>query len=90
MQFIHFFKKGNGTIEFDEFLLMMSRRMKDTDSDQELQEAFQVSSKSRVPKDIPSFHMDGLSFVSFEIRVGKTGPAGTLSECFHFQKKFLF
>uniref|UniRef100_A0A914VFN4 EF-hand domain-containing protein n=1 Tax=Plectus sambesii TaxID=2011161 RepID=A0A914VFN4_9BILA len=33
---------GNGTIEFDEFLKMMSRKMKDIDSEQELREAFQV------------------------------------------------
>lgn len=34
---------GNGTIEFEEFLQMMSRKMKDSDSEQELREAFQVS-----------------------------------------------
>ena len=34
---------GNGTIEFEEFLQMMSRKMKDSDSEQELREAFQAS-----------------------------------------------
>lgn len=29
---------GNGTIEFNEFLQMMSRKMKETDPDQELRE----------------------------------------------------
>jgi len=33
---------GNGTIEFNEFLVMMSRRMKEHDYEIELQEAFQV------------------------------------------------
>jgi Ca2+-binding EF-hand superfamily protein len=37
------YSPGNGTIEFEEFLQMMSRKMKDTDSEQELREAFQVS-----------------------------------------------
>lgn len=31
---------GNGTIEFNEFLQMMSRKMKDADSEEELKEAF--------------------------------------------------
>ena len=31
---------GNGTIDFDEFVLMMSRKMKDTESERELEEAF--------------------------------------------------
>jgi len=38
---------GNGTIEFDEFLQMMSRKMKDVDSEQELREAFQVFDKDK-------------------------------------------
>ncbi|KRX26316.1 Calmodulin, partial [Trichinella nelsoni] len=38
---------GNGTIEFDEFLQMMSRKMKDSDSEQELKEAFQVFDKDK-------------------------------------------
>ncbi|KRX88756.1 Calmodulin-1 [Trichinella pseudospiralis] len=37
----------NGTIEFDEFLQMMSRKMKDSDSEQELKEAFQVFDKDK-------------------------------------------
>ena len=33
---------GNGTIDFPEFLTMMARKMKDTDSEEELKEAFRV------------------------------------------------
>ena len=31
---------GNGTIDFPEFLTMMARKMKDTDSEEEIREAF--------------------------------------------------
>ena len=43
---------GNGTIDFSEFLTMMSRKMKDTDSEEELREAFRV------------FDKDGNGFIS--------------------------
>nr|XP_022330789.1 calmodulin-like [Crassostrea virginica] len=33
---------GNGTIDFDEFLQMMAKKMKDTDSEEELKSAFKV------------------------------------------------
>jgi len=33
---------GNGTIDFPEFLTMMARKMKDTDSEEEIKEAFKV------------------------------------------------
>jgi len=33
---------GNGTIEFNEFLHMMSKKMKETDKEEELREAFRV------------------------------------------------
>ena len=33
---------GNGTIDFPEFLNLMARKMKDTDSEEELKEAFRV------------------------------------------------
>ena len=33
---------GNGTIDFPEFLTMMARKMKDTDSEEEIWEAFRV------------------------------------------------
>ena len=36
---------GNGTIDFPEFLTMMSRKMKDTDSEEEILEAFRVFDK---------------------------------------------
>ena len=43
---------GQGTMEFPDFLKMMSKRMKDKDSDQELREAFRV------------FDEEGTGFVS--------------------------
>ena len=36
---------GNGTIDFPEFLTMMARKMKDTDSEEELRESFRVFDK---------------------------------------------
>nr|AAA92677.1 calmodulin-like protein [Pisum sativum] len=38
---------GNGTIEFDEFLNLMARKMKDTDAEEELREAFKVFDKDQ-------------------------------------------
>lgn len=38
-------RKGNGTIDFPEFLTMMARKMKDTDSEEEIREAFRVFDK---------------------------------------------
>ena len=43
---------GNGTIDFPEFLTMMSKKMKDSDSDEEIREAFRV------------FDKDGNGFIS--------------------------
>ncbi|ELU00395.1 hypothetical protein CAPTEDRAFT_170361 [Capitella teleta] len=43
---------GNGTIDFDEFLIMMAKKMKETDSEEELREAFRV------------FDKDGNGFIS--------------------------
>mmetsp|Transcript_18805 Transcript_18805/g.34022 ORF Transcript_18805/g.34022 Transcript_18805/m.34022 type:complete len:156 (-) Transcript_18805:182-649(-) len=43
---------GNGTIEFQEFLVMMAKKMKDTDSEDEIKEAFKV------------FDKDGNGFIS--------------------------
>lgn len=43
---------GNGTIDFSEFLTMMARKMKETDSEDELREAFKV------------FDKDGNGFIS--------------------------
>uniref|UniRef100_A0A665TX50 Calmodulin n=1 Tax=Echeneis naucrates TaxID=173247 RepID=A0A665TX50_ECHNA len=40
---------GNGTIDFPEFLTMMARKMKDTDSEEEIREAFRVFDKPLVP-----------------------------------------
>jgi calmodulin len=36
---------GNGTIDFEEFLNMMAKKMKETDSEEELREAFRVFDK---------------------------------------------
>jgi calmodulin len=38
---------GSGTIDFPEFLTMMARKMKDTDSEEEIKEAFKVFDKDR-------------------------------------------
>jgi len=38
---------GNGTIDFPEFLNLMARKMKDTDSEEELREAFRVFDKDQ-------------------------------------------
>ncbi|KAH0828681.1 hypothetical protein J3R83DRAFT_3050 [Lanmaoa asiatica] len=43
---------GNGTIDFPEFLTMMARKMRDTDSEEEIKEAFKV------------FDKDGNGFIS--------------------------
>jgi calmodulin len=36
---------GNGTVDFPEFLTMMSRKLKDIESEDELQEAFKIFDK---------------------------------------------
>merc|ERR1739841_63306 len=36
---------GNGTIDFPEFLNLMAKKMKDTDSEEEIKEAFKVFDK---------------------------------------------
>ncbi|XP_075500685.1 putative calmodulin-3 [Primulina tabacum] len=38
---------GNGTIDFPEFLNLMARKMKDTDSEEELKEGFRVFDKDQ-------------------------------------------
>ncbi|URD87531.1 hypothetical protein MUK42_26602 [Musa troglodytarum] len=38
---------GNGTIDFPEFLNLMARKMKDTDSEEELKEAFECLTRTR-------------------------------------------
>uniref|UniRef100_M1E148 Calmodulin-3 n=2 Tax=Solanum tuberosum TaxID=4113 RepID=M1E148_SOLTU len=38
---------GNGTIDFPEFLNLMAQKMKDTDSEEELKEAFRVFDKDQ-------------------------------------------
>ena len=46
------FSVGNGTIDFPEFLTMMARKMKDSDTEEEIREAFRV------------FDKDGNGFIS--------------------------
>ncbi|GFS05793.1 calmodulin [Elysia marginata] len=41
---------GNGTIDFAEFLTMMSRKRSDTDEDEEIREAFRVFDKAKTRK----------------------------------------
>jgi len=43
---------GNGTIDFNEFVQLMGRKMKETDTEEELREAFKV------------FDKDGNGFIS--------------------------
>ena len=38
---------GNGTIDFPEFLNLMERKMKDTDSQEELKETFHLFDKDK-------------------------------------------
>lgn len=38
-------RAGNGTIDFEEFLNMMAKKVKETDSEDELREAFRVFDK---------------------------------------------
>lgn len=38
---------GNGTIEFEEFLNLMARKMKESEAEQELMEAFRVFDKDQ-------------------------------------------
>jgi hypothetical protein len=45
---LHKLFSGNGTIDFPEFLTMMARKMKDTDSEEEIREAFRVFDKVRL------------------------------------------
>ncbi|CCU97515.1 unnamed protein product [Malassezia sympodialis ATCC 42132] len=60
---------GDGTIDFPEFLTMMARKMKDTDSEEEIKEAFRV------------FDKDGNGFISAaELRHVMTNLGEKLSD----------
>ena len=62
---------GNGTIDFPEFLTMMARKMKDTDSEEEIREAFRV------------FDKDGNGFISAaELRYEDQQPSSSSSHRF--------
>ncbi|KAL6066084.1 hypothetical protein STEG23_035406 [Scotinomys teguina] len=51
---------GNGTIDFPEFLTMMARKMKDTDSEEEIREAFRVFDKFDDMESINSFPLSSV------------------------------
>ena len=55
---------GNGTIDFPEFLSLMARKMKDTDTEEELIEAFKVGSRPD-PWECARFHPAGDARVSY-------------------------
>merc|ERR1712151_1475996 len=60
---------GNGTIDFPEFLSLMARKMKDSDTEEELIEAFKV------------FGRDGDGFISAgELRYSMTNLGEKLSD----------
>ncbi len=56
---------GNGTIDFPEFLTMMARKMKDTDSKEEIREAFRVFDKVW-----PWNDKDDMTFTKIPRRIG--------------------
>merc|ERR1711878_135876 len=56
---------GNGTIDFPEFLNLMARKMKDTDSEEELKEAFKVFDEE-VDEMIREADVDGDGQVNYE------------------------
>ena len=43
---------GNGSIEFQEFLLMIANKLRSEDAEEELRDAFRVFDKVRAPKRI--------------------------------------
>jgi calmodulin len=60
---------GNGTIDFPEFLTMMSKKMKDSDNDEEIREAFRA------------FDKDGNGFISAaELRNAMTNLGEKLTD----------
>jgi len=61
--------EGSGTVDFSEFLAMMARKMRDTDSEEEIREAFRV------------FDKDGNGFISAaELRRVMTNLGEKLSD----------
>ena len=66
---VFYLSVGNGTIDFQEFLSMMERKLKDTDSEEEIREAFRV------------FDKDGNGFISAaELRHVMTNLGEKLTE----------
>ncbi|KAJ8308336.1 hypothetical protein KUTeg_013210 [Tegillarca granosa] len=60
---------GSGTIDFEEFLIMMAKKMKSTDAEEDMKEAFKV------------FDMDGNGFISRqELRCVMTNLGEKLSD----------
>ncbi|KAH1259434.1 Calmodulin-like protein 8 [Glycine max] len=56
---------GNGTIEFGEFLNLMARKMKETEAEEELKEAFRVFDKDHDGYISPS----EVEFVNYHVRI---------------------
>eukprot|EP00439_Symbiodinium_sp_Y106_P027281 s7146_g3.t1 len=56
---------GNGTIDFPEFLSLMARKMKDTDTEEELIEAFKdTDTEEELIEAFKVFDRDGNGFIS--------------------------
>ena len=60
---------GNGTIDFPEFLTMMARKMRDTDSEEEIKEAFKVFDKAEKTYIRVNYRGEDKEFVSYLDRI---------------------
>ena len=60
---------GNGTIDFPEFLTMMARKMRDTDSEEEIKEAFKVFDKAGKSYIRVNYRGEDKEFVSYLERI---------------------
>lgn len=84
---------GNGTIDFPEFLTMMARKMKDTDSEEEIREAFRVFDKviQRLrSRWYLSMAASAVTSKSYNNVIGRRLKSNCLSLWSHFQKSSLW